>query len=127
VKLTLRQEPGENWWCIEKAEHTNEERWIPTKIVGASWWRSARVSDSDVEGPAEEMLQIAAAIERHQGAVFKRCAVACFKDGNVVFWSPRNHGRMGLENPEPGIVSKEEALALAKEIREKLAMTRVGT
>jgi hypothetical protein len=126
VKLTLRRD-GDDWFLIEKAEHEHEQRNVRNQEGGSSWWSSAWITDAGIEGDAEEMAEIAKAVEKGSRVSFKRCAVEC-RDNEVEFWSPKNSRNMGFDNPPRGIVSKEEAKELAKEIREKLAGTwGVGT
>lgn len=75
---------------------------------------SERLSSASIEGTAEEMLAIAKAIETGENVSFGRCAAERVSDG-YEFYSPRNSA-MGTE----GLVSTEEALELAADIREKL-------
>ncbi len=72
-----------------------------------------RLTSASVEGTAEEMLAIAEAIEIGGSVSFRRCAALETKDGYELY-SPLNS--MGTN----GLVSTEEALELAADIREKL-------
>jgi len=94
MRLTIRKaEEIDNWYVIERAEHDGRGWFEPTEY-GSRWMTSARFSDADVEGPAEEMLGIAAAIRRRGHAEFRRCSV--FIEGErAVFDSPRNSTASG--------------------------------
>lgn len=72
-----------------------------------------RPSDADVEGDAEEMRAIAAAIETGAAERFRRCAVAPV-DGGYELWSPRNSTWRGR-------ITLDEANDLAASIRSVLA------
>lgn len=113
MKLTLRHcvDMGD-WYVIERAEHDGRTWWEPTEY-GKRFMTSARFSDADVEGSAEEMLAIADAIERRESVRFKRCAVVATRE-RVEFESPRNSTR-------PGFCSLAEADELAREIRAVVA------
>jgi hypothetical protein len=103
-----------DWYIIERAEADGEHReWMEPTEYGARFMHSARLSDADVEGPAAEMLDIAAAIGARRDEHHKRCAVA-FRGGMAHFFSPRNSS----EGPEP--VTLADADALAEEIRATL-------
>lgn len=100
-----------DWWLIERAEHDGREWGEPTKY-GVAFRRSARITNADIEGSAEEMLDIAAAIKSRGRSWAKRCAVSVL--GDVVhLWSPRN-------SMETAKVSLSVADALAAEILETL-------
>jgi hypothetical protein len=86
--LTLR-ESMDGWYCIEKKEHENEmgfRPFGPPGLGGMALYSSARPSDADVEGTAEEMLDIAQAIDERGSFSAKRCAVrhatACLMPGS---------------------------------------------
>lgn len=87
----------------------DDRDWLSIESCG-----SERLSSASVEGTAEEMLAIAKAIETGESVSFGRCAAERVNDG-YEFYSPRNSA-MGTE----GLVSTEEALELAADIREKL-------
>lgn len=104
-----------DWFTIEKVEHENRIWMEPVNIGGYNSYAlrySGRISDADVEGTAEEMLAIAAAIEEGGFVSFTRCGVNA-KGTEVAFWSPRN-------SQVNGHVTHAEAKALAVEIRAKL-------
>lgn len=119
MKLAFRKSEWlDNWWLIERAEHEHrqwdEERPMAGGGVAIYYMDSSRVCDADVEGYAEEMLEIAEAIERRSRASSKRCAVEVMGDGSVHFWSPRN-------SQEHGVATLAEADELAALIRATLA------
>lgn len=114
MRLALvRNEDMGDWYTIERAEHDGREWLQSTGRNSMSVMRSARISDADVEGTAEEMLGIAEAIEKRGTYEAKRCAVAV---GSVTasFWSPRN-------SQTRGTVSLAEADELAAAIRAGLS------
>lgn len=114
VALTLRECDGfDDWYVIERAEHDGRSWLESTGPNSMSLRCSSRFSDADVEGTAEEMLEIAEAIETMGIVSFRRCAVDATGE-HVRFHSPRN-------SQTDGITTSERALALAKEIREKIA------
>lgn len=88
AKLTVTKSDAlADWWVIEQV---GERRvWIEETDYGGRVMDSLRISDADVEGSGIEVRAIAEAIQRHEGAEFKRCAVSWEPDG-VRFWSPRN-------------------------------------
>jgi hypothetical protein len=105
---------SEDWFLIERAEHDGR-RWYETyddepEILVLR--TSARISDADVEGTADDMLAIAAAIEERGSYSARRCAVTIC-DGMVRLHSPRNSSR-------DGVVSIEDADELAALIRQEL-------
>jgi hypothetical protein len=112
MKLTINKPGDEDWYLIERAEHDGRT-WVETVMVGGhpcmSFMTAARFSDADVEGSAEEMRDIATAIETRSTESHKRCGVDATGDP-VKFRSPRNSQRDG----ECTLV---EADALAAQIR----------
>jgi hypothetical protein len=117
MRLTIKKtDVIEDWYLIERAEHDGRE-WIEETGPHSSALRcSARFSDADVEGRSREMLAIAAAIEARGEAVFGRCAVDATGE-TVRFWSPRN-------SREDGLVTREEADDLARQVRTLLEPTK---
>ena len=90
--LALVQGDGRDWFMIERAEHDGRE-WSEPRDYGSAFMTSARISDADIEGTFDEMLGIAAAIERRHAFNARRCAVVV--DGDfAAFWSPRNSRHM---------------------------------
>lgn len=113
MKLALKQSGSlEDWYLIEKAEHDGRI-WMGRNEYGMCLMSSARISDADVEGTAEEMKGIAKAIRERGGASFGRCAVDATSEP-VKFSSPRN-------SLKDGEVSLADADALASEIEAKLS------
>jgi hypothetical protein len=113
MKLTLREGGMENWYVIERAEHDGRV-WLGSAegMPGVmALHSSARISDADVEGTGEEMLEIADAILTHGEARSTRCAVDARGD-LVLFWSPRNSQKRAQ-------VPLHDAVELAFEIRKK--------
>lgn len=115
--LVLRGSDDSDWYCIERAEHEGiEEIRRDPKGNGGFFFRSARPSDADVEGPLLEMLGIAKAIEDRTHEGFKRCAVDVKVDAKLgqwaEFWSPRN-------SQVRARVPLSVADALAKDIRQQ--------
>jgi len=102
----------DDWFSIEKAEHDGRTWFERTAPNCLSLRCSCRISDADVEGTAEEMLEIADAIKHRQPIAFKRCAVSIESDG-VHFWSPRN-------STKDGVVTLEEADELSEQIFSEL-------
>lgn len=121
MRLALvKAEHMKDWYLIERAEHDGRE-WIEevkaATLDSGSWsrcMRSARVSDADVEGTAEEMRRIAVAIDGRAWVGFKRCAVQVFDSERVEFWSPRN-------SQSPGVCTLAEADELSAQIKRELA------
>ena len=93
--LALVEGSFDDWWVIERAP------------VG-------RLLDADVEGTAEEMRGIAAAIRARGRYSAKRCAVDAREPDGVRLWSPRNSAAAAL-------VDYAEADCLAVVIEGKLA------
>lgn len=102
----------DDWYSIERAEHSGTMRLEPCPGGGSALWMSGRISDACVEGGAEHMRGIAEAIEKRSEHHERRCAVSC-SSTHAKFWSPRNSMR-------PAEVRIEHADALAKQIREVL-------
>lgn len=110
MKCTVRKSDNlSDWYVIERAEHDGRE-WLAPISGGMAFMRSARISDADVEGTAEEMLAIADAIQGSEDIEFKRCAIRWQPNGFVEVWSPRNSMR-------PERISGDDARHLATEIR----------
>jgi len=105
-----------DWYLIERAEHDGRQ-WLERTAPGCMAFRcSSRISDADVEGPAEEMLAIADAIEQRDSVSFRRCAVRVVGD-RVFFSSPRNSQRDG----ETSLAYADELVA---QIRRELGTPR---
>jgi hypothetical protein len=73
---------------LDLALHCNQSAWLD------DWWvietsYGGRLGTADVEGTADEMRDLADAIERRGRASATRCAVAVEPAG-VRLWSPRN-------------------------------------
>lgn len=101
----------DGWWCIERAHHDGR-RWMEKLEEHVFALRSsARVSDADVEGTAEEMIGIAQAIRDRGTYGAKRCAVDA-TGPRVLLWSPRN-------SIAAGSVTLEAADDLATKIESK--------
>lgn len=115
VPLTCRDCDG--WYVIERRDH-NGGAWFEPTSYGMAFRTSARFSDADVEGDANDMLRIAEAIEKREDFDAYRCAVA-FDGDRVFFWSPRN-------SMTRGEVTLADADALAAEIRATLAKAAEG-
>ena len=79
----------DDWYTIERAEHDGRQWLEPTGRNSATYMYSGRISDACVEGPADEMREIAKAIKAHGSVSFKRCAVRVAGDV-AYFCSPRN-------------------------------------
>lgn len=113
MKLALvKSENLDDWYLIQRAEHDGRvwmERTGPNIV---SFMVSARFSDADVEGSAQEMLDIAHAIRRRGSESHKRCAVR-INGGNAYFKSPRN-------STHEGVCTLAEADELALEIEKRL-------
>lgn len=120
MKLALKKcDTLENWYIIEKAEHSGASQLIMDGPSSGFLWCASRICDADIEGHRGEMLAIAEAIEQRKSVGFKRCAVdARDEDGEVRFWSPRN-SRMH------GVVFIDDAMELAAQIRHELGGTPV--
>lgn len=114
MKLALIKNDGmEDWFLIEKAKHDGRTWLAPFEGGGMMLMSSARISDADIEGTAEEMLGIANAIVARGEYSAKRCSVSIDGD-RALFDSPRNSMRAG-------VVTLAEADALAIEIKEAIA------
>lgn len=99
MKLTITKSEGMgDWYLIERAEHDGRTWLEPMNLGGGSscmaFMTAARFSDADVEGSAEEMRDIATAIENRSTESHKRCGVDATGDP-VKFRSPRNSQRDG--------------------------------
>jgi hypothetical protein len=108
----------DQWFQIEKADHDNVEKLVQVGPGSWSFYRSARISDSSVEGNIHEMKELANAILSNCEAVHYRCAVSTHCDG-FVFWSPRNSSYVGW-------VTADVAIALAKKINNYSEQTNDG-
>jgi len=82
-----------DWYLIERAVHDGKEWWKEDEH-GASFMRSARISDADVEGTLAEMKGIAKAIRARGDVSYRRCSVSVVGD-RVRFSSPRNSEVLG--------------------------------
>jgi hypothetical protein len=95
VKILL-QHAGEEWYTIVRAEHDGREWWVEVGPNTYAFRMSAWLSpEACIEGTADEMRALAAAIDCYSGVMFKRCAVQHTTAG-VFFWSPRNSHRKTL-------------------------------
>jgi hypothetical protein len=84
----------DDWYIIERAEHDGQEWLEPigepnAQTRGYALMRSARISNADVEGTMDEMVEIAKAIKSNGTFHAKRCAVDA-TGSRVKLWSPRN-------------------------------------
>lgn len=70
----------------------------------------SRFSDACIEGSANEMLQIASAIEKNESIHFRRCGVT-MNEFRARFFSPRN------SQGDYGTIGLREAAELAKQIK----------
>lgn len=112
--LTLVKSDGlPDWFVIEWAEHDGREWFEKTSEYRSSFRRSARVSDSDVEGTSSEMIAIAIAIENGESIYFHRCA-AVHVEGSYLLSSPRN-------TQYEQVITMSQAKHLANEIRRVIA------
>lgn len=113
TRLCLRKCDGfDDWWTIERAKHSGERRMDRLTDVHGTYnalWTAARLGSgyTDFEGTAQEMREIAEAIETRSKTSFKRCAVECLPNG-VALWSPRNSRHAVLVTH-----AQADALALA--------------
>lgn len=114
IKLTIRKSSDDwDWYVIERAEHDGRTWFEPTGPRSMSLRCSSRISDADIEGTAEDMLEIAKAIRDRGQFSARRCAVVV--SGNEVeFWSPRN-------SRQPGVTDLAAADELAGLIEQRLA------
>jgi hypothetical protein len=78
----------DDWYVIERAAHDGRERMRPAE-GGAHFMRSARITNADVEGTADEMREVAVAIEARGMYSAKRVGVSV-KGDRALLWSPRN-------------------------------------
>jgi hypothetical protein len=86
----VKSEHMGDWFCIEWAAGDHDGReWLEPTEYGHKFMRSARPSDACIEGPADEMLALANAIEAREAVEFRRCAVEV-RGETVDLWSPRN-------------------------------------
>lgn len=112
--LRLRRCEGfEDWWTIERAVHSGEcrtDRLTDEYRTFLAHWTAARLGSgyTDIEGPAQEMREIAEAIKARLDVSFKRCAVEWLPNG-ALLWSPRN-------SRHPVLITHAQADALAQEI-----------
>lgn len=111
--LTLRRsENTDDWFLIERLNHDGRNWFEPIreagKIIGQRFMCSSRIGNADIEGSADHMRAIAAAIRDRSSDNFKRCAVNT-TDSGVELWSPRNSEARSL-------VSQSVADALAADI-----------
>ncbi len=117
IKL-VKAECLDNWYTIEWAEHDGRAWFEPTEYGGESLHMSCRISDACVEGSAEEMIEIAKAIQKRGTVSFRRCAILTdINIGTVEFWSPRN-------SDKHGIVTQLAADNLAEQILRELVVTQ---
>lgn len=113
--ILVKSENLEDWFLIERAEHDGRE-WLEPTDYGYSLRASSRLGGADIEGTAEEMLALAAAIEDGKSESFKRCAARRSAYGYLMS-SPRN-------SIEPTLITFYEAKELAADIRAKLSKAK---
>jgi len=112
-ELIANDDPDWDWYTIERKEHDGRTWMEPfPEGGGASLMLSARPSDACIEGPKEEMLEIASAITKGESVSFKRCAARKVGDTYELL-SPRN-------SQTPAVLTLEEAAELADDIVTKL-------
>ena len=116
MKLTIRKSRAfTDWYLIERAEHDGrtwyEDRVTEYGMAYTAFMSSARISDADVEGTADEMLAIADAIVRRDEVWFTRCAVNAGEEP-VRFCSPRNSSRDG----ECSLAEADELTVMIREM-----------
>ena len=114
MKIRLKHEAGlGDWYTIVRAEHDGRE-WM--ERIGPNAQRfmtSERLSpEACIEGDREQMLEIAAAIQKREWLCFKRVAVRFEADG-AHFYSPKN-------SEHDGVVTLAEADELAAQILAEL-------
>lgn len=113
----------EDWYLINRAEHDGSEwdehedgsrcdNFRTCRYHTHQACHSRRLGNADIEGTAEHMRDIAYAIERNQSHTEKRVR-AEFCHSDYLLSSPRN-------SREPTLISHEEALDLARQIRSLL-------
>ena len=119
IKLHHCADMGE-WYTIIRAEHDGRV-WFESVGPNASRYMSSeRLSpEACIEGDREQMLEIAAAIQRRGEAHFKRVAVHFEADG-AHFRSPKN-------SEHDGVVTLAEADELAAQILAELGTTAPKT
>ncbi len=91
-EMTLVKSSLDDWYTIEFKEHDGREWWERTGTNSSSLRMSCRPSDACIEGSADEMKEIAAAIRDKRSVSFKRCEAELAGDE---YWlsSPRNSRR----------------------------------
>ena len=77
------------WYTIDRAVHANVTGFRPIEGGGMELFCSSRISDADIEGTLEEMLDLAKMIQKRGLYGARRCAVEC-KGDRAELWSPRN-------------------------------------
>lgn len=110
-ELIANDDPDWDWYTIERKEHDGKS-WMKPISGGAALMMSCRPSDACIEGPKEEMLEIASAIAKGESVSFKRCAARKVGD-TYELMSPRN-------SQTPAVLTLEEAAELADDIVTKL-------
>lgn len=104
----------ENWYTIELKEHDGRHWMKQTDPNSFSLMYSGRISDADVEGTAEDMLEIAKAIRSRKSFSAKRCSVNYSEaEDGFYFSSPRN-------SREDALVPSEFCDVLAEDIFNRL-------
>lgn len=122
MKLTIRKSDVlDDHYLIERAEHDGREwndrrtfAWVTCSVFCASR-RLCGIGgfSADIEGSAQEMLDIAQAIRSRGAERFKSCSVDA-RNEPVLFGSPRN------DNGEHGETTLAEADDLADQIEAML-------
>lgn len=102
----------DSYFVISKRDHEHM-KWYETRGYCKVICLSSRISDCCVEGPADEMLAIANAIEKRTSVSFNRCE-CIHVEGGFEFSSPRN-------SKYPVLIPYEFVLPLAENIRDAVA------
>lgn len=110
--ITVRATRYPGWYAVERAVHDGRA-WIEhVEPLGQRYMTSAKICDADVGGSADELRELAAAIETRGSFAGRRCAVAV-ADERAWLWSPRDGGRRA-------VVPLARAQGLAEKVRERL-------
>lgn len=84
------------WFSIQRVGYLKQGYLQRDPRIGGrlSFSVPARISDASVEGPPDQMVALARAIQERRSESFRRCAVQVDGD-KVLLWSPRNSMRPG--------------------------------
>ena len=114
MQLRLRQSRGR----LEKSDRYNPNWFVLSAYEDNN--RFLSIIRSFAEGPAEEWIQVAEALEEGEDIEFKRVKLTFEKTGSICFNSPKNtHGKGDYVR-----ISKNLAKSLASQIRHELIFTR---